>query len=1490
MKERIKNYIRCISYLVLIMLLLLSSLPLSGVFAEVSECEDELKAEEDVREDKAESADKVREAESEYVENTSEEETENIQKEKSQIQLQARIEKEGHFSYREDYGRSVLLSFFVEEFQSDADIYVVLTSTNEAVIKPKKEQERYAVSEGYIACEVTGAGEAELILRLMENDSYEAQEFRISIIVMNSTMEEKDFAILYTPYEAEEVMAFQSFQEWEELLTRQNNWLNGTIYMELTDAGSKYYETIDMQKEYAQELWQGRQYYISEESIIQTYEFWCSHSQTNASTKEAENGKKAFRVGIDRTAPRQSEFSYSQDAYEATSTETTKYYSEDFVISGAFEDSLSGIVQIEYTTQADFGEAAKWEIVRNTGQDGAKTTYELALGQGIYTGVAVRAVDAAGNVSEAVELKNKRGDFLCIIVDKTEPILDIMLKTQDEKVYTGQWTNQAVRIAVEESRENQTLSGIQSIQYQYVSIGGDYQPEQWTELQPEEEIVIGDKAEIKINQNGIYYIRAISNTGIMTDIETQKDTAVRIRLQQTLPEKKEILEKGAQLEEGREWYNRKTGVPALSFAYPKYDNGVKSQEYGAPITAHTRLTRFFSGEKEGEIIDKSATIGVHSDEQYRQLIQIENDNNEQSKEEYLRKYIEESLDALNINFSYDSQTGYAQDGIYELDYWITDAAGNESEHAIYTYKIDTHEPQNLEIILDGARMREGTSHTIQYDRFYQASVSGSASADFGVSGKKYIKVMLSEETDFSENDMKWRESDNFVINPCSRGCIYMLAEDMAGNQSILRTQGVIVDNQAPMGEYGGKFIKIVTNANENKFYNDDVSIHLGAGDFPQNSGYSGIEAFSCVIGTAEKEQRKELFSFTKGLPDKEEIAAAKSYSTSEIINAVSCEGNDTYIEITVKDRCGNVSTSREEIKIDITAPQVEITFDWNEAKNGSYYNRGRTATIHIQELNFNRNGINIEVTRDGAVYPVSVSEWRSEGINHWASIAFTEDGDYTMSVTCTDLADNASEMVSIEPFTVDATKPEIEITYDNHDAKNEIYYQTARTATISIKEHNFREEDFILMTEPQAATGEWRHTDDEHSIQVYFSEDNHYRLGCSVADMAGNEADMPEEQEFYIDSVAPQIVIRGVEDGSANAGEISPVVIVYDMNRNIEGTNIVVTTGLGERVPVSVQMQDVEEGYSYLLTDMSVKEDDIYFLEVTALDMAGNESTLIYRFSLNRNGSAYDLSGIAQIMKKVYNRFEELPDICFMEMNVNEIEEYAFYITRNGKMLSCIEETEALQVDYGEDKVCYYVEKEVDENKGYTNRYVFGRENFEKEGIYRITCYSKDAAGNEMNNTLEEKHAEISFVIDNTVPKVVVNGIKEGGIYNEEELKVNIMVQDNFLLSKAVFRLLTESGDTLQSWDYMESVQNVGDVMTITIPSREEKQFLCYEVSDAAQNELVLLPDGEEAPKGILVTTNPWLRFIGSPVKVAVAVIVIVVIIIISFLWLFFMI
>lgn len=1440
--KQVKNNARILGYLILIILLLFGSLPLSGVFAEANQEE-------------------VNELEQSKETTMEMSQTEEDTIEKSSIQLQANMEKEGHFSYREDYGRSVGLSFFMEEFQEEmeGDVYYTVFSSNEAVIKPEKEQQVYSIKDKDATFVIAGVGNAEIVIQPIEHEFYVMEELIIPITVENSTICDEDYQILYTDIDGNEILFSGEYQKWQDFLEQKKHWLNGSICIQLSHEGEQLYTGLELSTDQKDSnIEEQNELVFSEEMPISRYDFWCTNTQSHATTREIENGTREFQVGIDRTAPQNIALIYNQNANEATSTEIIKYYGEDVVITGTFADALSGVEYIEYTTQADLGENAQWEKMLNTTQDGTNTTFELILEQGIYTGIAVRATDAAGNRSEPVEIKSKTGEFLKIIVDKTEPILDIMLKTADGKEYQSEWTNQPIAIAVQETSAQPTVAGIQSIQYQYVSIGSEYQSDQWTELPDKGFLVSGDDEACNTNKNGTYYFRAISNTGMITNIETQKNSAVRIRQQQTLAEKKPLIETLPQLEPNQEWYNKETGVPLIQFVYPEYDNGVMSLEYAAPITVHSRLTAKDSDEKEEEVIYKSATIGIDGDEEYRQLIQMESDN----------------IDVLNIDFSYDKQTGYARDGIYELEYWISDAAGNESEHDIYTYKIDTHEPKALEVLIDGTPMESDTSQTMVYDRFYQSSVSGSVSADFGISGKGFIKLMLAEEIGAWEKNTNWIQSDSFVIKPCTSGCIYMMAEDVAGNRSVLRTQGIVVDNQPPIGENGGKFMTVISKPNENHFYSDEIQVRFTASDLPQNTGFSALESFSCVIGTAGKEnkQQKELFSFTKSLPSKEELASARSYAVIEKINPVMFEGNDTYVEITVKDRCGNVATSREELKIDITPPKVEIIFDQNEAQNGCYYNTIRTATIHVNELNFDSTGIELEITKDGVPYSISLSEWQSEGNDHFAKVAFIEDGDYALTVACTDLADNTSEVVSVEPFTIDLTKPTIEIAYDHDTAQNDRYYQAPRTAFITVKEHNFRESDFVLTAQPELLAGNWSHEGDEHHIRLTFTEDNHYRFQCSYTDLAGNMADSMEEQEFYIDTIAPQIVIQGVEDGSANAGNIEPVITVYDSNRNSEGVIITVTTGVGESVPLSIQMQETEQGYMYLLTDVSEKEDNVYFLNITASDMAGNTCELTYRFSLNRNGSTYDLSEISDIVERVYNRTDQLSDISITEMNVDEIENYSIYISRNGKLLSCIETQNDSQADFGQNEVFYSIEVKGDEKTGYQNQYIFYKENFTREGLYRITCYSKDRAGNEMNNTLEEKQAEVSFVVDNTPPKVVIDGIEEGGIYNKEVQTVHIMVQDNFMVREARFYLMNQGEEELQSWDYLESVKTADGVMTITIPSREEKQFLTYQVSDAAGNEIVLLPDSESTPKGFLVTTNPWLQFISSPIKVTMAV------------------
>ena len=172
--------------------------------------------------------------------------------------------------------------------------------------------------------------------------------------------------------------------------------------------------------------------------------------------------------------------------------------------------------------------------------------------------------------------------------------------------------------------------------------------------------------------------------------------------------------------------------------------------------------------------------------------------------------------------------------------------------------------------------------------------------------------------------------------------------------------------------------------------------------------------------------------------------------------------------------------------------------------------------------------------------------------------------------------------------------------------------------------------------------------------------------------MAGNEAEQLEQQEFYIDSIAPVIEITGVINDSANAGEVQPVVTVLEEHFNAEETRISLVNGKGEQIEIPSQVQQVNGGYSYILYNVNEKPDQVYYLHVNSLNMAGNEAELTYRFSLNRNGSVYDMSLARQATEGTYYQSQVMKDLQMIEMNVDEVEQFAVYVSRNGVLIPTV--------------------------------------------------------------------------------------------------------------------------------------------------------------------------------------------------------------------------
>ncbi len=1306
------------------------------------------------------------------------------------------------------------------------------------------EDEKQSPSNNNVAFRIKGVGTTSIIVNAFGSSVYSVASEKIRIVVRNSPLFEEDFVIWYMPKDSRKAVCY-SFEQWQSVLEEQENWVSGTVTIALSDVGRKYYNVLAESRQPDNK----KDTIVINKGTLQTYCFWAEHTERNASTREVENGTRAFTVGIDMETPEIGAFTVDENYFAPTKTETQQYYAKEFVLSGSFADSGSGVKTIEYTTDYRKAESAvEWVPVEITESAGVVTSFCITLKNGSYRAIAVRACDYAGNVSEPCFVKNEKGAFIQVIVDDTAPVLQVRA-TAGGMPYTGEgenWTNAGVCYQLSPRSLTDSPAGIYQYKYTYETIGAAVNREMqdengcvWETLWPEDsgDGILRVGLTERMDRNGYYSFQAISKSGVRSEVLVRE----RILLQQSLAALKEHMQ--TQTKDGRknEWYNKASGVPIINFIYPEYDSGAETEEYAAPITLYYKLV---AEEQTGTVLrqEGKATIGVTDGQCYDKTGFI---------------VTRESLEKLRIDFGYDSATGYAQDGIYTLEYWLGDKAGNVSEKKCFTYKIDTHEPTNLTVMVDGETMELSSAEAIVYERFYAKAVTGSASAEYGISGKASVRIVKEEK--ISDWGGVYEDGDSFAINPCTRCVLHVIAEDGAGNIAEGRTRGIVVDDRRPEGTGPGKLLtQAPQGANENGFYNQDIVIKVSLEDVPDRESCAGLMRVAYTVGADEEAiaQETELFSFIEALPTDAQISAASRFEATQLINAKANEGNQAYISVTAIDRCGNTATSMQTLKIDVTSPEVTITFDNDNAQNGCYYNMPRTAHIHVHELNFDPARVEICAIRDGQDITPSVSQWRSEGSEHYAEILFAEDGDYTLSVKCTDLADNESEETLVPPFTIDRTRPEVSVVLKGDDTHvtNDGYFHTRVMAEITVMEHNFVPEDFVIRTDIPARMSTWRQNGDTHTIALVLEGDGNHTLEAAYTDLAGNPMSPLEPVAFVIDTIAPEIFISGVTDESANAGEVIPVITVRDANTDAEDISIAVETGRGDCIRISRDiLRKSEEEYVCTLSEMTDQKDDIYYLTVCATDRAGNKSERRLRFSLNRRGSAYDLSEVLRVMDTYYNTYETLSDIKIIEMNVDEVEEYQFRLSRNGEMLPQV--------------VLSNVEQSGSERIGYTYVYNIAKENFAQEGTYRLGIYSRDRAGNKVNNTLDANGEDIRFVIDNTAPKVIFDGVESGMLYDATEHTVNVMVTDNFALDEAQLILVNDKGETLMCWEYLDLVEQAGDIAVITIPECKQELSLLFRARDAAGNVSVPERGTGETPSDFLVTTNKWVQLTKRPAK-----------------------
>lgn len=253
-----------------------------------------------------------------------------------------------------------------------------------------------------------------------------------------------------------------------------------------------------------------------------------------------------------------------------------------------------------------------------------------------------------------------------------------------------------------------------------------------------------------------------------------------------------------------------------------------------------------------------------------------------------------------------------------------------------------------------------------------------------------------------------------------------------------------------------------------------------------------------------------------------------------------------------------------------------------------------------------------------------------------------------------------------------------------------------------------------------------------------------------------------------------------------------------------------------------------------------------YAVNIVVTDLAGNQSEWKDKTSFSIDKTAPKISVNLESMepdsKGTVNALDLNKETQQGDLD-NKITE-AKYFNHKQIAVFCIEDK-----NFDESKVEYSIvasdgKKEVNiEGPGQYikkgDRY-YGRVTLEREAKYHIEVKCTDKAGNES----EMREAE-EFIIDTTVPKLVVSGVKHNEIYEGDTVAPKVLCKDENLNKDTVkFHLYKANGNeiTKKEWRYeqtddIDSVQRQWD----NLKNKREKDGiyqLFIEASDKAGNKL----------------------------------------------------
>ncbi len=527
----------------------------------------------------------------------------------------------------------------------------------------------------------------------------------------------------------------------------------------------------------------------------------------------------------------------------------------------------------------------------------------------------------------------------------------------------------------------------------------------------------------------------------------------------------------------------------------------------------------------------------------------------------------------NVSWTNDNATAVGtftlspDDGDYVVYVTYTDKSSNKmSDYQSETITIDTTKPV-ITVIHDNNPSVQKTTITVKEHNFRPEDVSMEIVAK-DINGNKVDAKDISSALAKSEN-WKLVDTDKYVFETKDEYYYYadgvytvsVNCKDISGNNADEVVVDFIVDRKAPTAvtvEFSEQ--NKASELGVYKFYNPSVIVKFTAYDET-----SGIKEFTwdykkengaSVVNHPEIYPYSLSESTVKAVQDETD----KSKFTAQIeLTKEEAEQFRGYISVYATDAYKNIGekkTANSIVVVDTVKPVVTVDYTVADriVNNECYYNNAVDVKLTVTEANFYQEDVKVTVTKNGQAFDFGQVTWGAKDADDKTIGYFTlpapdnhlGDGHYVITVEYTDRSGNVMDKYESVTHTIDTSIPVIDVKYDDEavkvvntlvdkDGNTRMYYSAAKTATITVMEHNFVAEEVAIEIAAKDITGkeldkstlvgmsEWVSdaTGDIHTITITYPGDANYTFDVNYADKATNETVDYEPDYFTVDKTTP---------------------------------------------------------------------------------------------------------------------------------------------------------------------------------------------------------------------------------------------------------------------------------------------------------------------------------------------------------------------------------